>query len=160
MEDWTLQTVQILEGPKKEAGAVQEVKAPEQNVERMQVVVMQKDVPLQRTCLMPKEDRLITKGDIGPECGEKSCITCNARDADKGFMNSDFEIYGSTILEHFRNMKGDVQYRNWTVQHNIDNLSSLMASMSISERRNLGSMGAMRLTRKQAIHYLQTNGSL
>eukprot|EP00972_Heterocapsa_arctica_P066611 9829484-Heterocapsa_arctica.AAC.1 len=32
--------------------------------------------------------------------------------------------------------------------------------MSISERRNLGSMGAMRLSRKQAIDYMQTNGSL
>eukprot|EP00972_Heterocapsa_arctica_P015653 2304330-Heterocapsa_arctica.AAC.1 len=32
--------------------------------------------------------------------------------------------------------------------------------MSIVERRNLGSMGAMRMSRKQAIEYLQTNASL
>eukprot|EP00972_Heterocapsa_arctica_P003671 547914-Heterocapsa_arctica.AAC.1 len=32
--------------------------------------------------------------------------------------------------------------------------------MSILERRNLGSMGAMRISRKQAIYFLQTNASL
>eukprot|EP00972_Heterocapsa_arctica_P007456 1087857-Heterocapsa_arctica.AAC.1 len=71
---------------------------------------MQKDVPPQRSCMMPKEDRLLTKADIPAECGEKGCITCNARDVDKRLMNPDFEIYGSTILKQFTEMKGDVQY--------------------------------------------------
>eukprot|EP00972_Heterocapsa_arctica_P089618 13215586-Heterocapsa_arctica.AAC.1 len=71
MEDWSLKTQKILEAPKKEAGAPTEVKIPEQSVEAMQVVVMQKDVPPERTCMMAKEDPQLTRGDIPAECVEK-----------------------------------------------------------------------------------------
>eukprot|EP00972_Heterocapsa_arctica_P001609 230056-Heterocapsa_arctica.AAC.1 len=94
MEEWSMATVRILEGPKKEKGAVKEVQPTEPSVENMQTVVMQKDVPSQRTCLMAKGGKHITKDDIGEKCGEKTCITCNARDEDKGLKNMDFEING------------------------------------------------------------------
>eukprot|EP00972_Heterocapsa_arctica_P078467 11573286-Heterocapsa_arctica.AAC.1 len=46
IEDWSLQAVTILETPKEE-GAPTDTKKAEKNVEVMQVVVMQKDVPPQ-----------------------------------------------------------------------------------------------------------------
>eukprot|EP00972_Heterocapsa_arctica_P039228 5780091-Heterocapsa_arctica.AAC.1 len=73
----------------------------------MAVVVMQKDVPTQWTCMKPKGERQLTKGDIPVECGSKPCITCNARDKDKQMMNPDSNIHKSTVLEQFVEMKGD-----------------------------------------------------
>eukprot|EP00972_Heterocapsa_arctica_P042625 6284145-Heterocapsa_arctica.AAC.1 len=70
--------------------------------------------------MMPKEDRHLTKRDIPAECGDNSCITCNARNVEKRMMNPDFEIYGSTILAHLIEMKGDAQYKSWTPQQKID----------------------------------------
>eukprot|EP00972_Heterocapsa_arctica_P092339 13617117-Heterocapsa_arctica.AAC.1 len=57
-------------------------------------------------------------------------------------------------------MKGDVQYKNWTAPQKIDKLCGFMAGMSIAERKNLGSMGAMRMSRKQAIDFLQTSTTM
>eukprot|EP00972_Heterocapsa_arctica_P022781 3353537-Heterocapsa_arctica.AAC.1 len=68
---------------------------------------MQKDVPQQRTCMLPKEGSQLTKGDIPADCGDKACITCNATNPDKQMTNPDFDIHTSTILAKFIEMKGD-----------------------------------------------------
>eukprot|EP00972_Heterocapsa_arctica_P024244 3575437-Heterocapsa_arctica.AAC.1 len=66
MEDWSLQAAKIVETPKEE-GAPTDTKKAERNVEGMPVVVMQKDVPAQRTCLKNKAGRQLTKGEIPVE---------------------------------------------------------------------------------------------
>eukprot|EP00972_Heterocapsa_arctica_P032503 4788990-Heterocapsa_arctica.AAC.1 len=63
MEDWSLQAARILEPPKEE-GAPTEKKKTEQHVEGMAVVVMQKDVPPQWTCMKSKGEKQFTKADI------------------------------------------------------------------------------------------------
>eukprot|EP00972_Heterocapsa_arctica_P027520 4045369-Heterocapsa_arctica.AAC.1 len=57
-------------------------------------------------------------------------------------------------------MKGNVQYKNWTTPQNIDKLCCFMAGMSIAERKNLRSMGAMSMSRKQAMNFLQTSTTM
>eukprot|EP00972_Heterocapsa_arctica_P021189 3119221-Heterocapsa_arctica.AAC.1 len=57
-------------------------------------------------------------------------------------------------------MKEDPQYKDWTVQRKLEKLSSWMASMSVVEKKALSTMGAMRMSRKQAIDFLQSNESL
>eukprot|EP00972_Heterocapsa_arctica_P090819 13400158-Heterocapsa_arctica.AAC.1 len=111
MEDWSLQAVKILETPKEE-GAPTDTKKAEKHVEVMPVVVMQKDVPPQRTCMKQKAGKQFTKGDIPVECGNKACITYNARDMEKQMIDPDFDINRISILAKFVEMKGDEQYRN------------------------------------------------
>eukprot|EP00972_Heterocapsa_arctica_P016396 2418296-Heterocapsa_arctica.AAC.1 len=57
-------------------------------------------------------------------------------------------------------MKGEAQYKSWTTQQKIDKFSSWMATMAVAEKNNMATMGAMRMSRKQAMEYMQTNGSL
>eukprot|EP00972_Heterocapsa_arctica_P060724 8958300-Heterocapsa_arctica.AAC.1 len=57
-------------------------------------------------------------------------------------------------------MKEDPQYKDWTVQQQLDNFSSWMASMTVAEKKALSAMGAISLSRKQAIDLLQSNESL
>eukprot|EP00972_Heterocapsa_arctica_P073479 10853730-Heterocapsa_arctica.AAC.1 len=66
MEDWSLQTARILETPKEE-GAPTDTKKAETNEEGTPVVVMQKDVPPQRTCMKQKAGKQLTKADIPAE---------------------------------------------------------------------------------------------
>eukprot|EP00972_Heterocapsa_arctica_P026880 3955566-Heterocapsa_arctica.AAC.1 len=66
MEDFTLQAAKIVETPKEE-GATRDTKKAERNVEGMPVVVMQKDVPPQRTCMKNKPGRQLNMGDIPVE---------------------------------------------------------------------------------------------
>eukprot|EP00972_Heterocapsa_arctica_P056352 8313344-Heterocapsa_arctica.AAC.1 len=116
MEDWSLQAAIILEGPRKEKCAPTEVTEPEQNVEDMAVVVMQKDVPEQKTCMIPKKDRQLIKGDIPGDCGNKDCITCNATNPEKQLIDPDFDIQASTLLEHFIDLKMDAQFKQKSSQ--------------------------------------------
>eukprot|EP00972_Heterocapsa_arctica_P055847 8237423-Heterocapsa_arctica.AAC.1 len=80
--------------------------------------------------MIPKEDRQLTEGDIPAECGDKGCVTCNARDPAKKMTNPDYEIRGSTILDRFIELKGEAQYKSWTTQQKIDKLSSWKATMA------------------------------
>eukprot|EP00972_Heterocapsa_arctica_P059706 8805119-Heterocapsa_arctica.AAC.1 len=84
---------------------------------------MQKDVPEQRTCMVPKEGRQLMKGDIPADCGNKDCITCNATNPDKQLIDPDFDIRASTILEQFIDLKMDAQFKHWTPQQKIDKLT-------------------------------------
>eukprot|EP00972_Heterocapsa_arctica_P027278 4009797-Heterocapsa_arctica.AAC.1 len=69
---------------------------------------------------MKTEGKHTTKEEIGEGRGEKTCITCAARDETKGLKNTDFEINSSSIQEHWNEMKGNVLYKNWTTPQKID----------------------------------------
>eukprot|EP00972_Heterocapsa_arctica_P025468 3750048-Heterocapsa_arctica.AAC.1 len=112
MEDYTLQAAKIVETLKEE-GTTRDTKKAERHVEGMPVVVLQKDVPPQRTCMKNKAGRQLTKGDIPVECGNKYCITCKARDMEKQMVDPDFDIKQSTAVGKFVEMKADPQYKDW-----------------------------------------------
>eukprot|EP00972_Heterocapsa_arctica_P019302 2849490-Heterocapsa_arctica.AAC.1 len=53
-------------------------------------------------------------------------------------------------------MKADTQYNNWTIPQKVDKLCACMASMSVLERKELSKLGAVRLSRKQAINFIHS----
>eukprot|EP00972_Heterocapsa_arctica_P069012 10197707-Heterocapsa_arctica.AAC.1 len=73
MEDFTLQSANIVETSKEE-GAARDMKKGERNEETMPVVVMQEELPPHRTCMKKKSGRQLTRGDVPAECMNKECI--------------------------------------------------------------------------------------
>eukprot|EP00972_Heterocapsa_arctica_P006667 975674-Heterocapsa_arctica.AAC.1 len=74
----------------------------------MERIILQSEVPNARTFVNPKTNGSeITPTDLGNGCCQKTCITCSARDITSGFKMQDFEINGSSILEHWEEMRAD-----------------------------------------------------
>eukprot|EP00972_Heterocapsa_arctica_P012112 1777130-Heterocapsa_arctica.AAC.1 len=53
-------------------------------------------------------------------------------------------------------MRADTQYKNWDIPEKIDRLSAFMAYMLRAERKSLSKLGAVRLSRKDAIKFLNS----
>eukprot|EP00972_Heterocapsa_arctica_P043979 6494529-Heterocapsa_arctica.AAC.1 len=88
--NWSMGNVQIIE----QAGDFQGHQPPEAEEEpryelstvNMERIVLQSEVPKERTCVIPKTDGSeITPADLGVGCRLKTCITCSARDCTSGF---------------------------------------------------------------------------
>eukprot|EP00972_Heterocapsa_arctica_P004812 713434-Heterocapsa_arctica.AAC.1 len=57
-------------------------------------------------------------------------------------------------------MKKDEQFKDWDTEKKVDMMCEFMAVTKQQERKQLGCMGAVRLSRKQAISYIHSAGSL
>eukprot|EP00972_Heterocapsa_arctica_P055909 8247017-Heterocapsa_arctica.AAC.1 len=56
-------------------------------------------------------------------------------------------------------MKENIQYKNWTIPQKIDKMCGFMASTPTLERKKLSSLGAVRMSRKQAISFMQSSAT-
>eukprot|EP00972_Heterocapsa_arctica_P072785 10745790-Heterocapsa_arctica.AAC.1 len=53
-------------------------------------------------------------------------------------------------------MRADPQHKNWDIPEKIDWMSAFMAYMTRAERKALIKLGAVRLSRKDAIKFLNS----
>jgi hypothetical protein len=154
MEDFTLQSAKVIE-PQKQAA---ELTAQVPNTEGMAVIVMHHNLAVHRNCtnnMTGKQNMTDTTN-----CGGKLCITCKARMEGCQMMDVAFDIDTSTAIKSFVEMKEQQDFKTATVQERIDKLSGWLAQMVQSEKKALASMGALRMSQKQAMDFLKGQTSL
>eukprot|EP00972_Heterocapsa_arctica_P080668 11888056-Heterocapsa_arctica.AAC.1 len=57
-----------------------------------------------------------------------------------------------------RNAK-EPSFKNWTIPENIDMICAFMANMSRAERKHLSKLGAVRLSRRDALKFMHSHAS-
>eukprot|EP00972_Heterocapsa_arctica_P027575 4054520-Heterocapsa_arctica.AAC.1 len=56
-------------------------------------------------------------------------------------------------------MRANSQFKNWDIPENIDRMCGFMANKSKLERKALRKLGAVRLSRKNAIKFMHSRAS-
>eukprot|EP00972_Heterocapsa_arctica_P065675 9692763-Heterocapsa_arctica.AAC.1 len=90
------------------------------------------------------------------DVGRRTASPVLQKDNTSGFKKGESEINSSTILVHWKEMKAYTQYKNWTIPQKVDKLCAFMAGLSALERKELSKLGAVRLSRKQAINFMHS----
>eukprot|EP00972_Heterocapsa_arctica_P116321 16452366-Heterocapsa_arctica.AAC.1 len=159
--DCTMGNAKIVDAPVQTTKPTIVETTQEASVENMPRVVMHNELPPGRTCVKKNSGREHTKKEqIKEACAKATCITCSAKDNSSTLKSVVIDTSKSTIIEKWIEMKGSEQFKNWDAARKVDELCGFMAGVTTQERKLLGSMGAVRLSRKQAISYIHSAGSL